>query len=32
MDELLRDISRLIDKAERTIEELEKAKGGRKDV
>jgi hypothetical protein len=32
MDILLRDISRLIDKAERTIEELEKAKGGRKDV
>ena len=32
MDELLRDIGRLIDKAETTIEELEKAKSLRKDV
>jgi hypothetical protein len=29
---LLRDIGRLIDKAETTIEELEKAKSLRKDV
>jgi len=31
MDQLLRDISKLIDKAEKTIEELERTKNWRKD-
>jgi hypothetical protein len=32
MDELLRDIGKLVDKAEMTIEELEKTRSWRKDV
>jgi hypothetical protein len=32
MDELLRDIGKLIDKAEITIEELEKARGWKRDA
>jgi len=32
MDELLRDIGKLIDKAESTIEELEKTRSWKKDV